>query len=234
MTVLTSTSTDPWRTLAKATGAFGLVGVALIFTPVIAISGLGEPPFDGTPDEVTDFLGAAGDAGWYEAAGATFGVGMLCLLWFFVGLTALLRRAEGEPAWRSVAALLSAAMLVAYASINASWEAAAYRGAVTDPAVALYAFDVANLGFANAWLSMASFAVGVGWVLHHSKILPLWCAWWAIAVGVGLVLARYVWESPVWLLPYAAFWVAAVALAVRLLRRGQLGVVLDPTERTPR
>jgi len=229
MTAITTTQADPWRTLAKATGILGLAGVVLLFAPVIAISGLGEPPLDGAPDDVAEFFLAAGDAGWYATAEAMFSIGMLALLWFFVGLTALLRRAEGEPAWRSTAALMSAAMLVAYGLVDASWEAAANRGAGTDPAVALYAFDVGNIGFANAWLAMASFAIGVGWVLQTSAVLPRWCAWWAFAVGVGLVLVRFVWESPLWMLPYSAFWIGAIALAVRLLRRGQLAVVPDPT-----
>src|SRR5262245_57678234 len=46
----TTTRADPWRTLSKATGAFGVAGVVLVFAPVIAISGLGEPDFDGTRD----------------------------------------------------------------------------------------------------------------------------------------------------------------------------------------
>lgn len=215
---------DPWRALARATGAFGLLGVVLLFAPVIAISTLGEPQFDGTREEVATFFLAAGETGWFQVAEATFAVGMLALLWFFVGVSAMLRRAEGDPAWRSTVALLSATLLTAYGIVDASWEAAANRGDATDPAVALYAFDVGNVGFANAWLAMASFAVATGWVLLRSGALPRWCGWWAVGAGAGLVAARFVWESPLWLLPYAAFWVGAIALAVRLLRRGNLAV----------
>jgi hypothetical protein len=223
---------SPWGTIARTTGVCGLVGVLLVFGPVIAISTLGEPPFDGTSEEVADFFGAAGDAGWYQVAEATFAVGMLALLWFFVGLTALLRRAEGQPGWRSTGALLSGTLLVAYGNVDSSWEAAAFRGSDTDPAVALFAFDTGNLGFANAWLAMASFAVATGWVLMETGVLPRWAAWWAVATGVGLFLARFVWESAAWYLPYFAFWAGVVTFAVRLLRQGRLPVVPDVTERT--
>ena len=216
------TATDRWSALARTTGACGLVGVVLLFAPIIAISTLGEPEFTAGRDDIATFLRKAGDAGWYQAAEAVAAIGILALLWFFVGLGMLLRRAEGEPAWRSTAAVLSATLLVAYGNIDTSWESAAYRMGDTDPAVALYAFDVGNLGFANAWLAMASFALLTGWVLHESRVLPRWCAWWALAAGVGLVAARFVWETWLWTLPYSVFWVGLISLAVRLVRRGRL------------
>jgi hypothetical protein len=231
--------TDSWRVLQRTTGLCGLVGVVLLFAPVIAISTLGEPAFDGTSEEVADFFRAAGDSGWYQFAEATFAVAMLALLWYFVGLTTLLRRAEGEPGWRSTGALLSGLLLVAYGTVDSSWEAAAHRGGDTDPTVALFAFDTGNLGFANAWLAMASFALATGWVLYESRALPRWCAWWAVAVGIGLVVTRYVWESSLWMLPYALFWVGAIGLAVRLVRQRDLAVAptvvaTTATERTHR
>ena len=224
---------DQWRTLARTTGVCGLLGVLLIGVVVSSMSALGEPEFDGTRDDAVEFFRTAGDAGWYPASQATFAVGMLALVWFFVGVTALLRRAEGEPGWRSTAALLSGTLFVAFATIaDLSWVAAAHRGDDTDPAVALFAFDVGNLGLATAWVGMAGFALATGWVLLETGVLPRWCAWGAIATAVGLVVSRYVWESGFWYLPYFAFWAGVVSLAVRLLRRGQLDVVPDVTERT--
>lgn len=224
---------DPWRTLARTTGACGLLGVLLIGVVVSSMSALGEPEFDGNREDAVEFFRNAGDAGWYHASQATLAVGMLALVWFFVGVTALLRRAEGEPGWRSTAALLSGTLFVVFATIaDVSWVAAAHRGGETDPAVALFAFDVGNLGLATAWVGMAGFALATGWVLLETGALPRWCAWWAMSTGVGLVAARFVWESGFWYLPYFAFWAGVVALAVRLLRRGQLVVVPDSTEGT--
>ena len=69
-------------------------------------------------------------------------------------------------------------------------------------------------------------------MLLDTRVLPRWCAWWAIATGAGLVGARYAWESGFWYLPYSAFWAGVVCLAVRLLGQGQLDVVPDAKERT--
>ena len=214
---------DQWRRLGRVTGACGLAGVVLLFTPIIAISSLGEPAFDASPDEVTDFFQAAGEASWYQAGEALVAIGMLALLWFFVGTALLLRRIEGEPPWRATVALLSGVLLVAYGLVDASWDAAGNRGGTTDPAVATYAFDVGNLGFANTWLALASLSLATGWVLLETRALPAWCGWWAVVAGAGFVVARFAWESSLWMAPYALFWVGAIAVAIRLLRRGGLG-----------
>jgi len=208
--------------LATATGIAGLAGVVLLFGPIIAVSTRGEPPFDGTRDEVATFFGNAAATGWDETARAIGAIGVVALLWFFVGLSTLLRPIEGSPAWRSTVAMLSGTLLVAYGSVDVAWQAAVNRGTGTDPAVALYAFDVGNIGFSNAWLSMASFALAFGWVLVESRALPRWLGWCAIASGAGLVAARFVWESPFWMIPYSLFWVWVIALAVRLVRRRHL------------
>ena len=214
-----------------APGITGLVGMVLLFGAVIAVSTRGEPPFDAPRDDVAEFFRNA-DVGWFQAAQAAAAIGMLALLWFVVGLTTLLRRVEGEPAWRSTVALLSGTLLVAYGNVDVSWNAAVNRGAETDPAVALYAFDFGNLGFTNAWLAMASFAVATGWVLLDSRALPVWWGWWAVASGVGLVAARFAWESAFWMLPYGLFWVWIVAIAVLLIRRRRLvtGTDIERTE----
>jgi hypothetical protein len=166
---------DPWSTLARTTGVAAIAAIVLLFGPIIAISTAGEPPFDATQEEAAAFFRNAA-VGWVHAAEATASIGMLAFLWFVVGLATLLRRVEGEPAWRSTVALVSGTLVAAYGALDASWDAAANRGTELDPAVALYAFDVGNLGFANAWLAMASFAVAVGWILLDSRAFPSW--WW--------------------------------------------------------
>ena len=218
--------------LATVTGIAGLTGVVLLFGPIIAVSTQGEPPFDGSRDQVATFFGNVAAVGWYQTAGALEAIGMLALLWYFVGLTTLLRRIEGPPAWRSTVALLSGTLLVAYGNLDVSWDAAVNRGNETDPGVAPYAFDVGNIGFSNAWLSMASFALASGWILLDSRALPRWWGWLGIAGGAGLVVARFAWESPFWMIPYALFWGWVIALAVRLVRRRHLvpDTVMEATQ----
>jgi hypothetical protein len=212
---------ERWGGLARTTGIVGLVAVVLLFTPIIAISTLGEPAFDGSRDEVAAFFRAA-DTPWVTAGGATVAIGMLAFLWFAVGLSTLLRRIEGEPAWRSTVVLVSGTIVAAYGIIDASWDAAANRGGEVDPGVALFAFDLGNLGFANTWVALGSFAIASGWAMLVSRALPAWWGWWAIAAGAGLVVVRYAWEWPAWMLPYLVFWAWAVAVAIRLLVRRRL------------
>lgn len=44
---------DPWVRLSRATGIVGLATLVLIFSPVVAISTLGEPSLTATTEEAT-------------------------------------------------------------------------------------------------------------------------------------------------------------------------------------
>jgi hypothetical protein len=89
--------TDPWAALARATGAAGLVGIVLLFVPIIAISTLGEPEFDATREEVSAFFRNIAESSWADVADTVVVFGLVALTWFMVGLCLLLRRAEGDP-----------------------------------------------------------------------------------------------------------------------------------------
>lgn len=222
MTEETQTRTpDRWHDLARTTGIAALVAVVLLFAPIIAISTLGEPPFDATRDQAAEFFRNA-DTAWVAAAQATASIGILAFLWFVVGLTTLLRRVELEPAWRSTVALVSGTLVAAYGIIDASWDAASNRGGELDPGVAIFAFDLGNLGFANTWLALGSFAIASGWVLLATRALPAWWGWWAIVGGAGLVVVRFFWEGWIWTAPYFIFWAWVIALAIRLIVRPTL------------
>jgi hypothetical protein len=209
---------DPWRRLARATGIAGLVAFVLVFTPIIAVSTQGEPPFTATAEQAHAFFVNAGDAGWWSLADAAVPLAALVLVWFVVGLCLLLARAEGSPPWRSVVAGVSGVLLPAYGVLDVSWNAASNRAADIDPGLAAYAFDVGNLGFADIWVAMGSFAIATGWVLVSTRMLPRGLGWWAIAAGAGLVLARFAWTSEAWLLPYFAFWIWVITVCILLIR----------------
>lgn len=208
-----------WRSLELTAGIAALVTVVLLFTPVTLLSTLGEPGFSGSADEITAFFRNV-DEPWVGAAGATAALGMLVFLLFVVTFTSLLRRVEGEPAWRSTVALVSGTLVTAYGFIDVSWEAVYNRDDV-DPAVAVFAFDFGNLGFANIWLAFGGFAIASGWVLISSRpsALPAWWGWWAIAAGIGFVAVRFIWEGWVWVIPYFVFWAWVIALGIRLIVR---------------
>lgn len=212
---------DKWRELERMTGVAGLLATVLLFAPITAISTLGEPGFNATRDAAARFF-QNGDTAWVTAASATAALGMLVFLWFAAGLTTLLRRSEGEPAWRSTVALVSAVLIAAYGVIDASWDAAFNRGDELDASVAVFAFDLGNLGFANAWLALGSFAIAAGWALLSGRALAAWWGWWPIVAGVGLVAVRYAWEGFAWTMPYFIFWAWVIAVAIRLIARPSL------------
>lgn len=212
-------SSQRWVRLARHTGVAGIAGAVLLFAPVIAVSGLGEPPLHAEEREVVAFFDATADAGWYEATEAVFLLGALVLLWSLVGLGLLLRRAEGQPAWRGAMVVVSAAVFAAYPFVDVSWDVAGRHGSDFDAGLLHYAFDTGNLGFANTWLALGSVAAASGWVTLETRVLPRLTAWLALFAAAGFVVARFFWTTDVWLVPYAAFWVWFLAVCVRLLRR---------------
>ena len=218
---MAANAADPWTRMVRVTGWLGLASFVLLFAPIIALSTLGEPPFTASIEQAHGFIRNS-SAAWVPFAQAIMTVAAIGLAWFVVGLALLLARAEGRPPWRSVAALVSGVLLPAYLLFNASWAAAAYRGAEIEPGLAAYAFDVGNLGFANAWLAMGSFAVAAGWLVLETRVLGRWLGWWAVVSGVGLVVCRFVWTSEAWFAPYFLFWIWVVIVSVQLVR-GRVG-----------
>lgn len=213
--------TASWRRVGRVTGIAGLTTIVLVFVPAIAGSGQ-EPSFKATATETLTFFRSTnstlGEFGYFAST-----VGLVAFLWFVVGLTTLLRRAEGEPAWRSTIAVASGVLLAPMA-LSGNWQAAAFRADDLDPQIARYAFDESNVAFANAWVVVGSFAICCGWVIVSTGFLPRWLEWLAIASGVGLAVSRISWTNEIWLLPYGMFWLWVIAVAVLLLRRSARGV----------
>ena len=209
---------DSWIRVSRAIGWAGLVGTVLLFAAIIPLGSLGEPPLEATTSDAAAFVRNAAEADWVQPMEAVGALGIIGLMWFLVGVALLLRRAEGDPAWRSTVALASAVLLPAYYLVNASWASAAHRGHELDAAVAAYAFDVGNIGFANTWLALGSFAGASGWVMLTSRAWPRWLGRWGVAAGVGMVLARFVWTiESAWVLLYFLFWAWLLTVAVRLV-----------------
>ena len=91
----------------------GLVSVGLLFASIIAISTVGEPSFLASAEQARAFF-INGSQGWVQTATALTSIAAIGLIWFVVGLSLLLGRAEGSPPWRSAVALASGIMLPAY------------------------------------------------------------------------------------------------------------------------
>ncbi len=225
---------DSWSRVGRTSGWVGLVGAVLLFGAIIPLGSLGEPPLEATTKEAAAFIRNAAEAGWVQPVEAVGALGMIGLLWFLVGVAVLLRRAEGDPPWRSTVALASAVLLPAYYLVNASWAAAVRRGLELDPAVAAYAFDVGNIGFANAWLALGSFAGAAGWVMLTSDTWPRWLGWWGAVAGVGMLVARFVWTiESAWIVFYGVFWIWLLTVAIRLVMGRDVPVASAAGEGVP-
>jgi hypothetical protein len=223
-TRLAGIRTDPHRSLARTTGVIGLIWVPLLFASVITLSSGGEPPLETTGSKAATYF-ANSEATHVQIAYAFSALGMVASLWFFVAIGCLLARVEGPPPWRSIVAALSGAMLGAFGLIDTSQQSAMLHGGGIGDNLADYAYHVDALAFANAWVSLASFALAAGWVILSARALERWMGWWLVVAGAGLVAARFVWTTQFWLLPYLMFWAWVVVISVRLLRRPDL---LDP------
>lgn len=207
-----------WRTLSITGGSAGVAGLLLVAVSQALVQvGGGEPAFDASGDEILRFLEARHET--LYAIGTFLGLLAVLALACFVSVVAvILREAEGRPAWRSAFAFTSGIAFVVLL-MSPGWELAAYRtDDGVDPQIARYAFDMGNLGFANAWVALAGFLAAAGWIMAGTPSLPSWLGWVAIVAAFGFLLGRAFWTTSVWLIPYAVFWVWVVALSIYLFR----------------
>jgi hypothetical protein len=189
-----------WRCLGRVTGVAGLAAIVQIFVAVVGARE--EPSFTATATEFLVYYRSA-DTVATPFRSFLFTLGLVTFVWFVVGLSVLLRRAEGEAAWRSASAMGSGVLFVALGLSGLGNEAAvALRAGDLDPQIARYAFDQAQAAFANGRVALGSFAVCCGWVIASTQFLPRWVGWLAIVSGAGLALSRISWTSPIWLVPY--------------------------------
>src|SRR5215213_872704 len=125
------TELDRYAALARTTGIIGIAFLVLLFRPIIALS-VDEPPLDATAAEaVNNFRNL--EPTWAQLTMAASTLGMIGSLWFFVAFSFLLRRAEGDPPWRSAIATLSGALLAAFGLIGVSstYAASLHVGRIT-------------------------------------------------------------------------------------------------------
>ena len=210
------TELDRYAALARTTGIIGIAFVVLLFGPIIALSTADEPALEATAAEAVNYFRNL-EATWAQLTTAAATLGMIGSLWFFVAFGFLLRRAEGDPPWRSAIATLSGALLAAFGLIGVSVDAASLHGGRITPEVADYAYAFTSVGFANVWIALASFAVCSGWVILSTRVLERWMGWWIVVAGVCLVVARFEWT--VWGVGYALFWLWIIVVCIRLIVR---------------
>jgi hypothetical protein len=99
------------RRLFRVAGIAGLAAVVLIFVAVL-VGTRQEPTFNAAATEVLSYYQSPNTPG-ADVRSFVLTVGLITFVWFVVALTTLLRRAEGEPPWRSTIAMVSGVLLVA-------------------------------------------------------------------------------------------------------------------------
>lgn len=203
------------RRLGTVTGVAGLVTIALVVGALIGTHE--EPAFTAFASEFLTHYRAPNTVA-APLRSFVFTVGLVSFVWFAGALTTMLRRAEGEPSWRSTVALACGVLFVASVMFG-NEIAVTFRANDTDAQIAMYAFEEGQAGFANARVALGSFTACCGWIMISTRFLPRWLGWAAVAIGAALVLARISWANPIWLLPYGMFWLWMLTVAVVLLRR---------------
>jgi len=148
------------RRLFRVAGIAGLAAVVLIFVAVL-VGTRQEPTFNAAATEVLSYYHSPNTPG-ADFRSFVLTVVLITFVWFVVALTTLLRRAEGEPPWRSTIEMVSGVLLVA-PMLSGSEVAAAFRADDLDPQIARYAFDEAQAAFANpGWLLGVSPSAAAG------------------------------------------------------------------------
>ena len=202
------------RTLAWVTGAAGITTLVVVLGTSLA-NDYQSAAFTSDAEQTVAFFRSIDDAFGALSSFLT-AVGLIAMLWFAIGLALLLRRYDGDPPWRS--AFLAGAGVVSVVSGKiASWDAAVFRSQDIDPQVARYAFDLGNLSFANGWVATGAVSICAGMIFLSAKDLPNWVGWWAVAAGVGQVLARAIWTNDLVFIPFTAFWLWVAVVSVLLL-----------------
>jgi hypothetical protein len=203
----------------RLVGVAGWAATVLLFGAqgFLQGSGTAEPAFDAPAAEIQRYFDTRQPT--LFAVGSYLQVlGLIALLWFVCGLSAVLRRPATRPDWLPTVALASGTAAVG-AILLGAWEAARFRvGDGLDPELARYAFDLGNLTFANVWVALGSLGIASGCAILVTRAEPYWLGWWAVVAGVGLVAARAVWTTSMWLIPYALFWLWVLVISTRLLR----------------
>jgi hypothetical protein len=208
------------RRLFRVAGIAGLAAVVLIFVAVL-VGTRQEPTFNAAATEVLSYYQSPNTPG-ADFRSFVLTVGLITFVWFVVALTTLLRRAEGEPPWRSTIAMVSGVLLVAPV-LSGSEVAAAFRAHDLDPQIARYAFDEAQAAFANArggpWEFRRLLRLGD----RLDSIPPALAGMAGDREWSGLVLSRISWTNSIFLLPSGLFWLWVLVVAVLLIRRGTTG-----------
>ena len=205
-----------------ATGVAGIAAVVLLFAGqfVGAIGSRTEPAFGSSTQEIVAFLGSL-RSGPQTAGSVIVLVGLVAFLTFAAGLRDVLAPAGQGLSVLAVRTAQLCAVALVVAVMLGGWELAVLRASDLDPQIARLIYDQGSLTFAKSWVLLGGFAAGAGVAALTGRAVPAWLGWWALVDAVGFVVARALWLSTFWLLPYLLLWLWMVIVSVLLLVRGR-------------
>jgi hypothetical protein len=211
------------RTTWRGVGIAGLAAVALLLggQGFIQAGGTAEPSFLAPAAEIQRYYQTR-HTPLYSIGSYLELLGLLGLLWFVCGLYGALRADLGQRLWLPTVALASGTATVGALLVDGWQLAMVHPDTRLDPQLSWFAFDIANLNFANAWIGLGSFAIAAGWAITSARSAPRWIGWWAVAAGVALIAARAVWTAQAWYVAYTLFWLWVIVVSVWLLASRQL------------
>jgi hypothetical protein len=148
-------------------------------------------------------------------------VGLVAFLTFAAGLRDVLAPAGQGLSVLAVRTAQLCAVALVVAVMLGGWELAVLRASDIDPQIARLIYDQGSLTFAKSWVLLGGFAAGAGVAVLTGRAVPAWLGWWALVDAVGFVVARALWLSTFWLLPYLLLWLWMVIVSVLLLVRAR-------------
>jgi hypothetical protein len=141
------------------------------------------------------------------------------LLGFLATLRGALRSAEGQDGWLTLVATGAGLLFLALLAGGGFWHIAVFRNEGIDPQIIRLLFDLGNFNFASMWVTLGELLFAVEIATVRFGAFPTWIGWMSLVVGIGLLVARIFWTSPVAFAPYVLFWVWLVAISVVMFRR---------------
>jgi hypothetical protein len=209
----------------RPAGIAGWAATALLFSGVIIMSsgGAPEPPMDAPAADILRYLETR-PATPLAVGSYLLVLGLCALLWFVCGLSAALRRPNAGPEWLPTVVVASGTAAVAALLLGATQAGGLHGRDGLDIQVAQFAYDLGNITFANAWVALGSLGLASGWAILADRGepgppgWPAWLGWWALSAGAGFLVARMVWTTWVWVIPYVPFWAWVLVVSTRMLR----------------
>jgi hypothetical protein len=205
-----------------ATGVAGIAAVVFLFGGQLvgAIGSRTEPAFGSSTQEIVAFLGSL-RSGPQTAGSVIVLVGLVAFLTFAAGLRDVLAPAGQGLSVLAVRTAQFCTVALVVAVMIGGWELTVLRASDLDPQIARLIYDQGSLTFANSWVLLGGFAAGAGVAVLTGRAVPAWLGWWALVDAVGFVVARALWLSTFWLLPYLLLWLWIVIVSVLLFVRAR-------------